>query len=179
MGHLIYAGLVKSVVFYLDRQRKSTLRQIKWLETGSVLRRRSTSLELETATRNHPQNETSNLNSFLKPGAHFIYFYHPQQNELDQWNQDSSAEIGEKVSDHKWSQEGDQKCLQTLMEQNSNIDEDWGNFVKKFWLGVCQLFKDWPTSLETWVPMTTRCVPICVWISPKEIVLIDEHFIMQ
>lgn len=134
-AYLIYAGILAGLLFYYyDRQRKKHAEAIKWLEQESALKEKEHQLESEIAKEEIIKLQNENLKSELgfKNQELTSFTYHlVNKNELINEIKTALLRLEKKFPDH-----GDLKkeirSVYKLTEQNSNIDEDWENFVKSF-----------------------------------------------
>ncbi len=134
-AYLAYAAMLAGLLFYyFDRQRKKHAEAIRWLEQENALKEKEHQLKSEIAKEEIIKLQNENLKSELgfKNQELTSFTYHlVNKNELINEIRTALLKVEKKFPDHNELKK-EIRQVYKLTEQNSNIDEDWENFVKSF-----------------------------------------------
>jgi DNA-binding CsgD family transcriptional regulator len=134
-AYFIYLGmLIGAVYYFVNRQKRKHLEAIRWMEQERVLREKEHQLESEIAKEEIIKLQNENLKSELefKNQELTSFTYHlVNKNELINEIKSALQKLEKKFQDQAELKK-EIKSVYKLTEQNSNIDEDWENFVQSF-----------------------------------------------
>jgi len=134
-AYLLYLGMLSGVIYYfINRQKRKHLEAIRWMEQESVLREKEHQLESEIAKEEIIKLQNENLKSELefKNQELTSFTYHlVNKNELINEIKSALQKLEKKFQDQPELKK-EIKSVYKLTEQNSNIDQDWENFVQSF-----------------------------------------------
>lgn len=134
-AYLLYLSLLAGIVYYfINRQKRKHLEAIRWMEQESSLREKEHQLASEIAKEEIIKLQNENLKSELefKNQELTSFTYHlVNKNELINEIKSALQKLEKKFQDLPEIKK-EIKSVYKLTEQNSNIDQDWENFVQSF-----------------------------------------------